>query len=495
MTYQKILFNGKKNAIWGAGNNCVNVLINMINQGVYIDCICDIDEKKIGICIWNKEVVHPDRILREKHEWNVIIGTTNREFERQIIEKLEGAEIRDYVPARKINPLLYGFNINPSIIWRFVKDAKEKRHILFGDNLESDKIIHIAELLDISISYKVTDCYDDCLENNSKDVYDLLDENREEIIVIIPDKDNREVLRKKEILDNLGLQEKLNYFVWDYYSYCNDNKYILDPCLGYTYVDKGLSGISLFGELNARLKIAIVGGSTSDATRFVYKCWGEYLFDLLSNKGYDICVINAGCSGYNSSQELVKIIRDVILFEPDIVISYSGVNDRRHYDGRDDLDNYPFLNHYQYDIAVKSAGMIKYERLNDNLEAYSLGVGGLETRSERYKRNIHMMKAICESYNIKFYGFLQPFLGTIDSFTKDELELIVSTQIDECKIKNDDFYSQLLRDSNPQFIDLTRMFEGEENIYIDNCHVSEKGNWIIANKILEIIEEDIKCIY
>ncbi len=55
--------------------------------------------------------------------------------------------------------------------------------------------------------------------------------------------------------------------------------------------------------------------------------WTEWLEIILREKSYSVEVLAGGIQGYASSQELLKLIQDVLILRPDLVISFSGIND------------------------------------------------------------------------------------------------------------------------------------------------------------------------
>ena len=71
----------------------------------------------------------------------------------------------------------------------------------------------------------------------------------------------------------------------------------------------------------------ITGGSTTDDTFSNQKSWPSFLSKILKERKLSHVIYNGGIVGYNSSQELLKTIRDINILKPHIVISYSGIND------------------------------------------------------------------------------------------------------------------------------------------------------------------------
>lgn len=124
-----------------------------------------------------------------------------------------------------------------------------------------------------------------------------------------------------------------------------------DVQLGYTRIfdgDENRAGFKIFRRgdgVNPSLRILSLGGSTTDPLQANMVSWSEYLYLQLSKIFDDVEIICGGIASLTVSQELHKLIRDGLLFEPDIVISYSGVNDGvgMFYD-----KTYPFIQNYQY---------------------------------------------------------------------------------------------------------------------------------------------------
>ena len=119
---------------------------------------------------------------------------------------------------------------------------------------------------------------------------------------------------------------------------------VLDPQLGFARRNPEASGkwekqyywingFAVYGRKEAALKhpvILTLGGSTTDGIEFDHS-WPEELSKILVEKGINGTVVNGGTGGYSTNQELLKLLRDGLEFKPDIIISYSGVNDRGDY--------------------------------------------------------------------------------------------------------------------------------------------------------------------
>src|SRR5262249_19633208 len=154
--------------------------------------------------------------------------------------------------------------------------------------------------------------------------------------------------------------------------------------------------------------------------------WPEELSKLLQEKQILGTVINGGTGGYSTNQELFKLIRDGLEFKPDIVISWSGWNDRDVYD----VLPYPMIHKYQIrfleNILTLKHPMffpstVRLLQIIQNAEprrlGYTLGVPSKRTPAENYKRNMQLMHAIAVANGAEFFGFIQP-IGNLELHTK-----------------------------------------------------------------------------
>jgi len=57
--------------------------------------------------------------------------------------------------------------------------------------------------------------------------------------------------------------------------------------------------------------------------------WSQRLEDHLKEKGYDVEVINGGCSGYSLFENLINFELRLCDFHPDLLIQYEAINDMR----------------------------------------------------------------------------------------------------------------------------------------------------------------------
>lgn len=75
--------------IYGAGNTGLDLLVELTNRNVRVDCFCDSSQEKWGIRLMNKEVISIDELCKRKEHVNVIIASMFFDEIRETLEKKE----------------------------------------------------------------------------------------------------------------------------------------------------------------------------------------------------------------------------------------------------------------------------------------------------------------------------------------------------------------------------------------------------------------------
>lgn len=297
-----------------------------------------------------------------------------------------------------------------------------------------------------------------------------------------------------------------------------------DPLIGYAYSDSKdiplkegeeyKNGLIYIGnKSNPSLKIAILGGSTSDIS--YDGSWIRPLYNLL--KEQNVLIISGAMSGYSTSQEVLKLIRDILPLNPDIVISLSGVNDLgfiqatsqehpmiHNYQariGRFLVDKYgskdnkeSFFNKFSNKAKIKPTGMNHKLSLGNLI----LGTKVKTSAAKNWYNNIRLQKAICQEFDIKYISFLQPIFGTGKyNYTNEELE-IYESYVESKSVHGvpydlalKEFYNEAREIAKKVgfIVDIVDVFENQTDMYADTRHPNSKGNKIIAKKIFEEIKK------
>lgn len=293
---------------------------------------------------------------------------------------------------------------------------------------------------------------------------------------------------------------------------------VLDPHLGYAHGNSEKKvqefklrhtwkrGFAIYSKkpLNQleRPIILALGGSTTDPIQYDHS-WPEELAKILKDKGLPGTVINGGTGGYSTNQELIKLIRDGIEFAPDVVISYSGINDRGTY-GR--LPN-PMVHKYQREVIselvkrkppplLPSTILLLQDYVTSKEGAvvgFTLGVDTLRSLGKWYERNLALMEAVARTSGAEFFAVLQPnaYIGDYEWGADYEKQRGKSAQ-----------YIKAVRRLYAEIIDLpkrvdyvydfTKIFSGVKDAYIqDGVHATLNGNKIVAEHMLNLIVPEL----
>lgn len=201
----------------------------------------------------------------------------------------------------------------------------------------------------------------------------------------------------------------------------------IDSLLTYTRVEDNavLQGFKTYGMMNNNtIKIVILGNSTTDSYTGNLKPWVEYFYkSMIREIGSHLIVYNGAIAGYNSTQELLKLIRDVISIDPDLVISFSGFTD---ISGVGTIDEEQFYLHkYQkrmWNQIMGTEGAIPNSLDMRNINKVYHGLKCVKKDYEYWIENERKMRAICNEFNIKFIGCLQPLIAVKGNIIEKELK-------------------------------------------------------------------------
>ena len=281
----------------------------------------------------------------------------------------------------------------------------------------------------------------------------------------------------------------------------------LDPHLGYAHDLEALEGAAsgsipgfvVHGDADDTdaLRIVTLGGSTTDGTLFGGN-WPRRLADELRQRGIAATVFNGGVGSFSTNQELLKLLRDALPLRPHLVMSYSGANEVEF-----DPDH-PMVHRYQralmnalaetrgstvlpntYAAITRARRMSRFRGVN-----YGPTVGA--TSAEQWERNVRCMDALTKEFDVRFLAILQPVLGVgVYEPTPREEEVIQTNGY--CQ-QYPGFYAEAAPVAErlscaTSFADL---FRGESDLFLDDCHLDDRGNAIVAAAVLlELTERDL----
>ena len=249
--------------------------------------------------------------------------------------------------------------------------------------------------------------------------------------------------------------------------------------------------------------------------------WGTGASDLQTipshfNSLTNIPVYNFGETGWNSRQSLNQLINAIgDNNNPSVVVFYDGVNDVA-FQCRSELKLVPsHSRETQIQNALKPLPM--QERISNFILSPYISISrkfGIQfpvvnkSQSKSYDCDINKAKArlvaqhlvnnwrtaysLSKSNNFKFYGVLQPTLFSTET-NSEYLNKKIVKKYPEYKRQYNAVYPLILEEISRKcqldkeicsfMIDGTNWLDGNNNIFIDYCHVNSLGNRKIAQRL------------
>lgn len=391
----------------------------------------------------------------------------------------------------------------------YVMERCESRKLfVYGVGYEAISLTKMLKHMDISVDKYISDSKAGT-NINGVEVIDTIDLVYEEVgtffVLVADESENYGITRNK--LLNLGFLEDVDF---TYHSEIpgTDEPFYFDVTLSYSRIRDSMEGFEIYGDCNNPNAISIValGGSTTESQLFYVKGWVPFLAEYLCELGIPAKIYCGGVSGYTSTQELLKFQRDVLSLCPDIVISYSGVNDLYMYptEIENERCNRPFITQFQIDFIQQVLDKIKQTQYGlpspdipdweeGGQQTVFYGLKNNKSAARYWIDNMRMIKALANEFDIAFYSFFQPFRFN-GYYERTPIQDVIHLRRDPLcvpEMKGQKFYSKKkeveeIRKLIPLYdyiIDLSELFWHESEVYYDSVHVYEKGNQIIAHRI------------
>lgn len=318
-------------------------------------------------------------------------------------------------------------------------------------------------------------------------IYDLLYYKDNACIILASNNNNQACY-------NIGRVCRMTTFIWSFDTAQKAD--IIDPLLGYSRSGdfEGYVVHKYCDESKEFLKIMITGGSTTDDTFSNQKSWPSFLSEILKKRNISHAIYNGGIVGYNSSQELLKTIRDVNILKPHIVISYSGIND--FYRGTNDFIHPYIPLHISKNIIPiieKNIATVEEKNTNSNMCSPTKIGYGLESCNSGgliWYNNMTRMRAISVNEKASFYGILQATVFSDDYLLDPILDKYIRLQHSQEAlniIKENIKIAQKLIVNQKDIYSLENIFRYKKDIFYDHCHCSENGNYMIAKGVFKLL--------
>lgn len=266
-------------------------------------------------------------------------------------------------------------------------------------------------------------------------------------------------------------------------------------------------------EASAPIRIFMFGGST---------LWGtgvpdEYtisslLSGLLHEKGFSVDVTNFGALGYVSTQGVITLIRQLQCGNvPDVVVFYDGFNDvwagyqyseaglplnegnrRREFNLLNAKDtNFPVAVLFHHALPainrLLKTGLFGRRRLPQFKERSHL-IDSSERVVEAYANNLRVVEALGKEYGFKAIFYWQPTIYDkkwLTDYEKQEKEILKQWE-SYFEATNGIIHEAVALSGNARFHDISGIFaEIKDPLFIDVVHVVNRGNRIVAERMLE----------
>ena len=246
-------------------------------------------------------------------------------------------------------------------------------------------------------------------------------------------------------------------------------------------------------KFNLKKDIWVFGGST---------IWGtgannENTIPSLIENITKTSTLNLGETGYQTSQSLNFLIKNLVNHKPKKIIFYDGVNDVFHkcrtlsdyfqsgeQSRLQELANRDFFKYSQNLLIGPEKFLNKLLiKSRSNKKSFNCDINKDKASkiSKIFVENWLLAKSIAERHNIKFIGVLQPTIFSTKS-KKDKLDIDHELEI-QFRVLYDMIKIEL-ENKKFNYLNLENSFNNNENIFIDFCHLSPNGNLEIAQKII-----------
>ncbi len=276
----------------------------------------------------------------------------------------------------------------------------------------------------------------------------------------------------------------------------------VDPLLGWAMSPQQLdakgfdtdSGIivlnSCVSSPGASMRILITGGSTTDLATIGHN-WPLELAKILTTNNIKATLYIGAVGGYNSGQELLRLLRDKAYVRPALHISYSGANE-----SEPSLVTNREMKLYEHLITLSASpflpnvlAWINYEKGEGrlSLRSYYTSMTSADFANEAsafWLSNMRSFYALAQGDGYCFYGVLQPVLGS-GTYKQDSLPSYAIPMVVNYKR-----YYPLLATAvakHPHFlIDFKNLFDqAKGTVYTDDCHLNVTYQHVLAQAIFD----------
>lgn len=458
--------------VYGIGYGSNQMCQMLEREGIEIELYCV--TKRNQIEEYNGKKVIEACELTDYENYAVVISVITPQYRREILEALSDFPGQIYmehiIVGEQGEPVLDHINFVQNIDLAVKK--KRKIYIYSKRDQMAELVEDALKIYGIKISGYIYDIGDE--KQKIESIYELSGGDEGDKLIIINENFPERLIDARENIEFMGFSlEKGNYTGIQWYTRAKEKlllkmQYYRDSLVGYSieYAD-GKPGWKVYGkETDDSIHILVLGGSTT-AEVWHPENWVSKLYYRLKQDKIEVTIYNGAHEGNGVVEELLRLLRDGYVLRPQIVISFSGVNDLYYRKSANQFNEEAYINWIR---STSSDGK------------FFSGVSSDESLYSFWSRNVRMLKLVTESYGAEFFGFLQPMNLMMDSMTLQEKSLF------EIELKMEgarEFAREACDDDG--YINLMRLFEHREGMYFDMCHYTDRAHAIISNKVYESI--------
>ncbi len=463
----------KKIIIYGVGKKAAQLDEKLAGEGIIAELYCVTKGDPAVQKFRGKKVITVDE-LKEYEEYALLIATDVPRYRMEILYDFCGEiymDVEGFVDCDDRTNLIQSIDLA----------IKKFRKIYFYG--QKNKVAELLEkclnIYGIEIDGYVYEKADE--EQRIQNIYELAYEGVRDKLVIITEEIPEYIVAARENIEFAGFslgEENYTGVQW----HTRAKEMLLsewqvrsDPLLGWSvYYPQDKPGWKIYGkEEKDRVRILVLGGSTS-SEEYSPPNWVSKLYNKL-NKNVKTTIYNGAHPGNDIVDEILRLLRDGYILQPQIVISMSGINNCYRKES---------VNQFNEERLID---WVKF--LSPDREYYS-GVDTDESQYFFWSRNMRLLNLISNYYGARFFGFLQPIDSTMSQMTLRERSLYADT-------KNKLFCDDFRKSANDKdgYINLLHLLQHQDGMTFDGCHYTEEAHEIIASKVYEIIMPTVQTLF
>lgn len=466
----------KRIIIYGIGGGAEQLKKRFSKERIAVDLYC-VTKKDKSEHYRDKRVIEVTEIGKyEDHA--VIISVKRATYCKEILEALRYFNGQIYVEK---NQLIAVLGLIQSLDIAIKKNRKV--YLYSKRNHVAEWVEDVLGIYGIKISGYVGESEGDTIENTIK-ISELAHDGTDDKLIIInedyPDPERFIEMRKNVEAAGFSL-EKSNYTSLNRYTLASEwmlhfrQEQYYDPLLGFSKAySYGKIGWKQYGEDEiGRIKILVLGNSAS-SEEFHPENWVSKVYKKLLRKNIRTTIFNGAYPDDDIVSELLRLLRDGYAMKPQIVISMSGVNNMQSKEAENQFNE---------------ARLIGWAKQLASEGRYSCGIECRESPYSFWNRNIKLLNLVSEFYGARFFGFLMPMNATMSHMGLQEKSMFEA----EANIEGAREFAAAACDGDG-YINLMRIFEHQEEMFIDTMHYTDKAHEIIADQVCEAIMPEIQSL-